>query len=87
MFCNRRRSSHRNPSVTKATPDELVALKDALAKLAHQDPKAAQLVELRYFTGLRVEEAGKALGMSTSTAYRHWKYTRAWLHSELLGSA
>jgi RNA polymerase sigma factor (TIGR02999 family) len=72
---------------TRATPDELLALHDALAKLTRQDAKAAQLVELRYFAGLTVEEAGKTLGISTATAYRHWKYARAWLHSELLGPA
>jgi DNA-directed RNA polymerase specialized sigma24 family protein len=57
-----------------------------LGKLTGEDPAAARLVELRYFAGLSVEEAGKALGMSTATAYRHWNYARAWLHSELLGT-
>jgi RNA polymerase sigma factor (TIGR02999 family) len=71
---------------TQATADQLLAVDDALAKLARLDPAAARLVELRYFGGLTVEEAGKALGVSTATAYRHWKYARAWLHSELLGS-
>jgi RNA polymerase sigma factor (TIGR02999 family) len=69
---------------TRATPDQLLAIDDALAKLARQDPPAARLVELRYFGGLTVDEAGKALGMSTAAAYRHWKYARAWLHGELL---
>jgi RNA polymerase sigma factor (TIGR02999 family) len=72
---------------TQATPDQLLAIDDALGKLARMDPAAARLVELRYFGGLTVEEAGKALGMSTATAYRHWKYARAWLQSELLGAA
>jgi RNA polymerase sigma factor (TIGR02999 family) len=71
---------------TQATPDQLLAVDDALAKLAREDPAAARLVELRYFAGLTVAEAGKALGMSTATAYRHWKYARAWLHSELRGT-
>jgi RNA polymerase sigma factor (TIGR02999 family) len=69
---------------TQATPDQLLAVEDALVKLTREDPAAARLVELRYFAGLTVDEAGKALGMSTATAYRHWKYARAWLHSELL---
>jgi RNA polymerase sigma factor (TIGR02999 family) len=73
--------------VTQATPDQLLAIDEALDKLAREDPAAARLVKLRYFTGLTVEEAGKALGTSTATAYRHWKYARAWLHSELLGDA
>jgi RNA polymerase sigma factor (TIGR02999 family) len=71
---------------TQATPEQLLAVNDALAKLAGEDPMAARLVELRYFAGLTVDEAGQALGVSTATAYRHWKYARAWLHSELLGT-
>ena len=72
---------------TRATPDQLLAIDDALAKLARTDAAAARLVELRYFAGLSVDDAGKVLGMSTATAYRHWRYARAWLHAELLGTA
>src|SRR4051794_3205941 len=68
---------------TPATPDQLLALDETLAKLAHADAAAARLVELRYFAGLTVDEAGRALGISTATAYRHWNYARAWLHGEL----
>jgi RNA polymerase sigma factor (TIGR02999 family) len=71
---------------TKATPDQLLAIDDALAKLAREDPSAAKLVELRYFAGLTVDDAGKALGVSTATASRHWNHARAWLHGELLGT-
>jgi RNA polymerase sigma factor (TIGR02999 family) len=71
---------------TRATPDQLLAVDEALAKLAREDRAAARLVELRYFAGLTVEEAGKTLGISTATAYRHWKYARAWLHAEVHGS-
>ena len=70
----------------QAAPDQLLALDDALARLAQDDPAAARLVEMRYFAGLTVEQAGKSLGISTATAYRHWKYARVWLHSELLGT-
>jgi RNA polymerase sigma factor (TIGR02999 family) len=70
-----------------ATHEQLLALDDALAQLAREDAGAARLVELRYFAGLTVAEAGKVLGISTATAYRHWKYARAWLHSELCGGA
>ena len=63
----------------------MLAIDDALTKLAHDDPTAAGLVKLRYFAGLNVEQAGKALGISTTTAYRHWNYARTWLHRELLG--
>ena len=69
---------------TRASPDQLLAIDDALAKLARQDPPAARLVELRYFAGLSVQEAGTALGMATATAYRHWSYARAWLLCALI---
>ena len=71
---------------TTVTPDQLLAVDEALAKLAGNDANAAKIVELRYFAGLTIDEAGKALGISTATAYRHWNYARAWLHSELEGS-
>jgi RNA polymerase sigma factor (TIGR02999 family) len=69
---------------TKVTPDQLLALDEAVSRLTEEDPTAAQLVKLRYFAGLTVAEAGQALGISTRTAYRHWNYARAWLYSELL---
>jgi RNA polymerase sigma factor (TIGR02999 family) len=72
---------------TTATPEQFLALDETLTKLARADPAAARLVELRYFAGLTVDQAGKALGISTATAYRHWNYARAWLHSELRGTA
>jgi RNA polymerase sigma factor (TIGR02999 family) len=68
---------------TTAEPDHLLALDESLSKLAQGDPAAARLVELRYFAGLTVDEAGQALGISTATAYRHWNYARAWLYSEM----
>jgi RNA polymerase sigma factor (TIGR02999 family) len=71
---------------TTVTPDQLLAVDEALAKLAVNDADAAKIVELRYFAGMTIDEAGKALGISTATAYRHWNYARAWLHSELQGS-
>jgi RNA polymerase sigma factor (TIGR02999 family) len=70
---------------TTATPDQLLAVDEALAKLAANDAAAAQIVKLRYFAGLTVDQAGKAIGISTATAYRHWNYARAWLYSELQG--
>ena len=73
-------------AAVRATPDQLLALDDALSKLEREDPIAARLVKLRYFAGMAVDEAGKALGMSTATAYRHWNYARAWLYGELLGN-
>ncbi len=71
--------------VTNLPPDELLALNDALEELASQDPAAAELVKIRYFAGLSVEQAGKSLGLSRTTAYRHWTYARAWLFAQLQG--
>jgi RNA polymerase sigma factor (TIGR02999 family) len=68
------------------TPDQLLSIDEALEKLEREDPVIFELVKLRYFAGLNVEQAAAALGISAPTAYRHWNYARAWLHSELLGS-
>jgi RNA polymerase sigma factor (TIGR02999 family) len=65
------------------SPDDLLALDDALARLAAEDAPAAELVKLRVFTGLSVEEAAAALGLARATAYRHWSFARAWLRCEL----
>jgi RNA polymerase sigma factor (TIGR02999 family) len=69
---------------SSVTPDQLVALDDALTRLAALDPLAGELVKLRYFAGLPLDQAAVALDVSTATAYRHWAYARAWLHSELV---
>src|SRR5262245_45165043 len=66
-------------------PEDLLALDAALARLAAEDPVKARLVELRFFAGLRLEEAAKALGVSAITATRYWRYARAWLHREVAG--
>jgi RNA polymerase sigma factor (TIGR02999 family) len=66
-------------------PEELLALDDALTKMAQEDPTAAEVVKLRFYAGLSVEEAGQALGLSRANAYRHWTYARAWLRCELEG--
>jgi RNA polymerase sigma factor (TIGR02999 family) len=63
--------------------DDIVALDDALARLAQKHSEKAELVKLRYFAGLTVNEAAEVLGVSTSTADRHWTYARAWLFREL----
>jgi RNA polymerase sigma factor (TIGR02999 family) len=62
---------------------DILAIDEALAKLAERKPEVAQLVKLRYFAGLSVDEAAKALAISSSTADRHWTYARAWLYREL----
>lgn len=63
--------------------DDLVALDDALTKLAVEAPAKAQLVQLRYFAGLNLEEAAAAMGISVATAKRYWVFARAWLFKEL----
>jgi RNA polymerase sigma factor (TIGR02999 family) len=68
------------------TDEELVALDEALEKLAQSDPIKAKLVELRYFAGLTADQAAKVLNISPSTADRHWTYARAWLRNEVRGS-
>lgn len=70
-------------AVSPAAPDEFLLIDEAIAKLEADDPLAAQLVRLRYFAGLSVEEAAEMTGLSRSSAYEHWSYARAWLHCEL----
>jgi RNA polymerase sigma factor (TIGR02999 family) len=65
--------------------EDLLALDEALDKLAAHDPRKAQLVQLRYFAGLTIEEAAQTLGISSTTAERDWTYTRAWLQREIGG--
>ena len=67
------------------TSDELLRIDEAISKLAGEDPAAAELVKLRYFAGLSVDEAAAALRNLPSSAYEHWTYARAWLHSEVYG--
>lgn len=63
--------------------DELLAINEALDKLARRDPAKAELVKLRYFVGLTLEEAAEILGVSVPTAKRHWTFARAWLYAEI----
>jgi RNA polymerase sigma factor (TIGR02999 family) len=63
--------------------DDLLALDDALAALAREDPAKADLVKLRYFAGLTLEEAAACQGISLATAKRHWAVARAWLYDAL----
>ncbi len=65
--------------------DELLALNEALERLASEDPVKARLVELRYFAGLTNDQAADVLGISPSTADRHWAYARAWLQAAVRG--
>jgi RNA polymerase sigma factor (TIGR02999 family) len=66
-----------------ATVEQLLAVDEALAKLASQDQAAADLVKLHYFAGLTIEDAAEALGVSRAGAYRLWTFARAWLLNEI----
>ena len=63
--------------------DQLLQLSEALDRFAAEEPEHAELVKLRYFVGLRIEEAAEILGISEATANRWWAYSRAWLFSEI----
>ncbi len=64
-------------------PDELLAVHEALGRLACEDPPAAELVKLRYFAGLSMPEAAVALGMPQRSVERLWTFARAWLRKEI----
>ena len=71
--------------VTDAPSEDLVTLDIVLTRFEAIDPLAAKLVKLRYFTGLSMPEAAKALGISLRSAERNWTYAKTWLHRELGG--
>jgi RNA polymerase sigma factor (TIGR02999 family) len=66
-----------------APSEDILAVDEALSRLAAEDPTKAELVKLRYFGGLSVEDAGRVLGISRATADRYWAFARVWLYSEL----
>src|SRR5262245_55387314 len=72
---------------TPEVPEDLVALDEALNKLAATDRTAAGLVQLRFFAGLPLSEAAQMLGIAPRTADRLWAYARAWLHQEIQGGS
>jgi RNA polymerase sigma factor (TIGR02999 family) len=67
----------------EADDDTLLAVNEALSRLAEESPERAELVKLRYFVGLSIPDAAEALGISESTAKRQWNYVRTWLFREL----
>jgi RNA polymerase sigma factor (TIGR02999 family) len=68
-------------------PDDLLELDETLNKLAKLDPTACQVVKLRFFGGLSIDQAGEMLGLSRTAAYERWAFARAWLYSELKDQA
>jgi RNA polymerase sigma factor (TIGR02999 family) len=69
--------------IEQAPLDELIDLGQALTKLARENPQKAEVVKLRFFAGLSLEEIGQLLGISLPTVKRHWRFSRAWLHKEM----
>jgi RNA polymerase sigma factor (TIGR02999 family) len=72
-------------SLADESAEDFLALDEALAQLAHEDPIKAELVKLRYFAGLPVEEAARALGISRATADRYWAFAKVWLYCAITG--
>jgi len=73
-----------NAAITvEESPEELMALDEALAELAVEDSTKADLVKLRYFAGLNIDQAAEILGISRATAIRHWSFARAWLFQRI----
>jgi len=68
---------------TVADDDQLLALDAALSRFAEHDPSKAELVRLRFYVGLTIPEAARMLGLTPTTAKRHWAYARAWLFREM----
>ena len=70
---------------TRLSPDDLLALDEALERLERLDPVKARLVTLRYFGGMTIEQAAEVLDISRVTAHRYWTFARAWLHQQMTG--
>ena len=66
-----------------AVPEEVLAVHEALAELEKEDPLKAQIVNLRYFTGMSIAETTQVLGISERTLHRHWRFIKAWLKTRL----
>ena len=69
--------------VVERPPDDLIALDEALTELGETDPGVAELVKLRYFAGLTIEQVAQLQGISRRTAVDHWAYARAWLRRQI----
>ena len=81
---DRKRIDFDNAAITvEESSEELIALDEALAELAVEDSTKADLVKLRYFAGLNIDQAAEILGISRATAIRHWSFTRAWLFQRI----
>jgi RNA polymerase sigma factor (TIGR02999 family) len=81
----RRQELHPDLIAAPEPDEEILALDAALAKFTQREPLKARLVELRYFAGLTGDQAAEILGISPTTADRHWVFARAWLRREMEG--
>jgi len=74
-----------DPELPGVSPkiENVIAIDEALERLAHIDPRQSRLIELRFFAGLSVEEAAEVMGVSPATIKREWRSAKAWLHREL----
>jgi RNA polymerase sigma factor (TIGR02999 family) len=70
-------------AISESSSPDLLALDEALTRLAGRDPAGAELVKLRFFAGMTMSEAADALGVSLATAERYWTFAKAWLFAEL----
>jgi RNA polymerase sigma factor (TIGR02999 family) len=73
------------PAIDAPDGLDILALDEALSRLAEQSPRRAKVVELRYFAGLGNREIAELLGVSDATVERDWQFAKAWLHRELAG--
>jgi RNA polymerase sigma factor (TIGR02999 family) len=77
---------HESRIAISVPSEELLAVNDALAALALEDPEAAEVVQMRYFVGMTVPEIATALGLAPRTVDRHWAFARAWLKRTIRAS-
>ena len=77
---------HESRIAMSVPSEELLAVNDALAALAREDPQAAEVVQMRYFVGMTVPEIAAALDLAPRTVDRHWAFARAWLKRTIRGS-
>ncbi len=77
---------HESRIAMSVPSEELLAVNDALAALALEDPQAAEVVQMRYFVGMTVPEIATALGLAPRTVDRHWAFARAWLKRTIRSS-
>jgi RNA polymerase sigma factor (TIGR02999 family) len=80
---NKRLPLEESELADQAADDRLLAVDEALDRLAHEHAQVAEVVKFRYFVGLTIEQTAEALSISVRTANRHWSYARAWLYQEL----